>query len=267
MYDQRHYQNPQEHMNGVPKMEETLVNELINLGLSSYEARAYITLLKLGEATAPSIAEGAKIPLTRVYDILSSLEEKGLVMVVYQRPKLYRALEPRLALNNLVSHFENRLQAEINKKKELAKMLIEKLESMQSKGYEKNVLDTFIIKGRVAIRNKAIEILNESSNIVRVAGYKPFLVIDCVDLIEHLGTRKLQVKVLGTLTEKCIKLFEKFGIIYKKYPFTYSSMIIVDDKDILIILTPGREAIALYSTNNDLVRAHIEFFERLWKET
>jgi len=48
--------------------------------------------------------------------------------------------------------------------------------------------------------------------------------------------------------------------------FNKASSLLKDDKSILIVLNPGREAIALYSVNSDLIKAHIEFFERLWLE-
>jgi len=253
-------------IHGVYLMEKSLLNELIDLGLSSYEARAYITLLRLGEATAPSVAEISKIPLTRIYDVLSSLEDKGLVVIVHQRPKYYKPIDPRSALNNLISYIESRAEAEINRKKKLAKTLEKKL--INIKPEEKKIaIDTFIIRGEIIIKNKAIEILDDARNIVRIAGYKPFLVLKCMELIEKLSERKLKVRVLGTLSEDCVKLFKKFNIEYRKYPFTYSSMIIADDDTILIVLNPGRENIAIFSSNEDLVKAHIEFFERLWRES
>ncbi|AEM38996.1 transcriptional regulator, TrmB [Pyrolobus fumarii 1A] len=247
-------------------MEEQLVSELIELGLNRYEARAYIALLRLGEAPASTVAEAARIPLTRVYDVLSSLEEKGLVMVIHQRPKLYKAVEPRLALSNLVGYLEARFREELDRKRRLADALVEKLASVEPYGSSRGALDTVIIRGEAAVRSKAAEILGRASRSVRVAGYRPFLVINCLPAIEHLARRGVRLLVLGELTEKCIEVFERYGIAYRRYPFTYSSMMIVDDEEILIVLNPGREMIALYSTNRDLVRAHVEFFERLWRE-
>lgn len=247
-------------------MEDSFVSELVDLGLNSYEARVYIALLMLGEAPAPSIAEAAEVPLTRVYDVLSSLEEKGLIMVVHQRPKLFKAIEPKLALSNLVDIIEARFNAEIIRKRELANILAKKLENIKEKNSRKHAIDTVIIKGKAAVKNKAFEILNNAKNTVRIAGYRPFLTIACVGLIGHLQTRNIHTKVLGTFTKKCIDMFKKHSIMYKRYPFTYSSMIIVDNDHILIVLNPGEDLVALYSQNKELIKAHIEFFERLWRE-
>lgn len=53
--------------------------ELINIGLSPSEARVYIALLELGEATVSEVAKRAGINRTSTYDVISRLIEIGLV--------------------------------------------------------------------------------------------------------------------------------------------------------------------------------------------
>jgi len=76
------------------------VKALRMLGLTEYEARAYITLLELGEAEASEISRSSGIPRTRIYDVLSKLESRGLIQGVRgSRPILYMAMPPSKALN------------------------------------------------------------------------------------------------------------------------------------------------------------------------
>jgi sugar-specific transcriptional regulator TrmB len=49
------------------------------LGLSGYEARVYLALLRLGRAQPREVAREAGVPQQRVYDVLRSLEWRGLV--------------------------------------------------------------------------------------------------------------------------------------------------------------------------------------------
>jgi len=49
------------------------------LGLSGYEARAYLALLRLGRAQPREVARESGVPQQRVYDVLRSLEWRGLV--------------------------------------------------------------------------------------------------------------------------------------------------------------------------------------------
>ena len=57
---------------------EDMINSLKDVGLSRYEAKAYIGIIKLISGTADEIAEKSDLPRSRVYDILNGLEKKGI---------------------------------------------------------------------------------------------------------------------------------------------------------------------------------------------
>ena len=59
-------------------MKEGIVDGLRKLGLTEYEAKAYATLVGMGEATAREVHELCGVPRTRIYDILRDLDGKGL---------------------------------------------------------------------------------------------------------------------------------------------------------------------------------------------
>ncbi len=88
-------------------MIESIERELRRLGLSSYEAKAYVSLLKYGSMTSTELAKKAGIPQPRVYDVVRRLERKGLVVVAEGHPARYYALDPPTALRKLV---ENRVR-------------------------------------------------------------------------------------------------------------------------------------------------------------
>ncbi len=92
-------------MSKIEEFGEEVYSFLEFIGIKGYEARAYLTLLKLGAETAPKLAANAGIPLPRVYDVLKNLVRKGLVEVKAGRPRLYRALPPRIALKNYLQSY------------------------------------------------------------------------------------------------------------------------------------------------------------------
>ena len=54
-------------------MEDTgTVERLVRLGLMTYEARAYVTLVRRDSFTAAQIARTAGLPRQRIYDVLAS---------------------------------------------------------------------------------------------------------------------------------------------------------------------------------------------------
>lgn len=77
---------------------EELRTLLEEVGLSPYQADAYVALLELGAASAREVADASGVPDPRIYDILRALEDDGFV-VTYEQDKIYaRARDPQEAL-------------------------------------------------------------------------------------------------------------------------------------------------------------------------
>jgi sugar-specific transcriptional regulator TrmB len=60
-------------------MPTSAVDRLIALGLTEYEATAYLVLLEEQPLTAPQLSECSGIPLSRVFSVLTNLEDRGAV--------------------------------------------------------------------------------------------------------------------------------------------------------------------------------------------
>ncbi len=75
---------------------------LEDLGLTGYEAKTYYSLLSTGLSEAKVICNHSGVPWGRIYDVLNSLEGKGLVESQSSRPKQFLPVEPRVALENLL---------------------------------------------------------------------------------------------------------------------------------------------------------------------
>ena len=71
-----------------------VVEELKDLGLTSYEAKAYVALAGLGPSEPKKIASDARIPYPSAYTALRTLESKGWVDQVVKKPVTYRAKRP-----------------------------------------------------------------------------------------------------------------------------------------------------------------------------
>jgi len=65
-------------------IDESLLVQLKNIGMSEYEAKIYAILSALRIATGREIHEQTKIPRGRVYETLASLSQKGFISSVGQ---------------------------------------------------------------------------------------------------------------------------------------------------------------------------------------
>jgi sugar-specific transcriptional regulator TrmB len=83
---------------------------LVELGLTSYEASAYLAMTRRRSATAPEIARLSQLPRQRVYDVLESLVARGLASASPGRPARYIAVSPGDAVDALLATHRERLE-------------------------------------------------------------------------------------------------------------------------------------------------------------
>ena len=70
------------------------VARLTKLGLTTYEARAYVALVRRDSFTAAQVARQADLPRQRIYDVLGSLVQKGLASARPGSTVKYAAVAP-----------------------------------------------------------------------------------------------------------------------------------------------------------------------------
>jgi len=83
-------------------LEDGRLPELMELGLTMYEARAYLALIRRESYTAAQLARAAGVPRQRIYDVLESLVRQRLAIMRPGRVASYRAIAPDVAVGRLV---------------------------------------------------------------------------------------------------------------------------------------------------------------------
>jgi sugar-specific transcriptional regulator TrmB len=76
---------------------------LVALGLTGYEANAYVALTRRERATGAEVARLAALPRQRIYDVLDTLVARGLATVEPGRPARYAAVAPDAAVAVLLA--------------------------------------------------------------------------------------------------------------------------------------------------------------------
>jgi predicted transcriptional regulator len=72
----------------------TAIEQLQQVGLNKYEAEAYYTLLAEGPLTGYELGKRSQVPLSRSYEVLERLTQKGLALVQPGDPPRYMAEDP-----------------------------------------------------------------------------------------------------------------------------------------------------------------------------
>lgn len=69
-----------------------LLETLRNFGFKQTDAEIYILLVRTGPHTAKDLKTNSKMPKWQIYESLRTLQKKGVVNAILQRPALFTAL-------------------------------------------------------------------------------------------------------------------------------------------------------------------------------
>ena len=131
-----------------------LKDMLSRLDLSSYEIKAYLSLLKNGKATGYELSKKSGIPSSKIYTVLSQLVEKELIIPIDTKPIRYFPRPPSEVIDNLSNQY-NKVFAHLK----------EKLDFLYNqKG--KDEIVAWNISGRKEIINRAKEMIQESEKLI-----------------------------------------------------------------------------------------------------
>lgn len=87
-----------------------LIKDLGDLGLTTYEAKAYVALLGRDSFTAAQVARQSGLPRQRIYDVLDTLVEKGLASARPGSVVKYTATAPDVTIQRLVAGHRRALE-------------------------------------------------------------------------------------------------------------------------------------------------------------
>ncbi len=245
-------------------LNQLLITDLRQFGLSEYESRAYLVLTMYGVSAASFVSERTRIPSSKVYDVLNSLKIKGLVEVAQAKPKKFRAIDPKYALSGIAEKRE--LAAKQLKDKTLD--IINKLEPPE----ENDLSHIWSSAGRKIFFNKGSELLKKANEYVMAttSNFSRSAYLD--EAILDAAKRGVKIKILGTskLTKDSrlrAKWYAKSGANIRTLHMRYYPVFAVSDNDELIFRVNGKKKCDfIWSRNTDLVNILKSYFEQLWRK-
>ncbi|MBU4002810.1 MAG: hypothetical protein KKB94_10880 [Proteobacteria bacterium] len=89
-----------------------IIQQIVALGFTEYEARAYVALIKIQPATAYEISRESGIPSSKIYEIIARLVEKNIFLAVIEQDKnKYVPVPPDEFVDRRKSYFDDTLKA------------------------------------------------------------------------------------------------------------------------------------------------------------
>jgi sugar-specific transcriptional regulator TrmB len=247
------------------------IQVLMNLGLTSLQATIYLTLVRLGKAEAQRIANVSHVARSQVYQVMPTLLELGLTEKSIDRTTLYEATPLKESLSLLL---QNKKQACIRLEQEASVLL---------NGFHNNELSgshgekqEFKIISEVRLFRKKQDMLTKSAQ-TSIDGVIPRKcgLINVFASIDRSSKKKLKMRFIAQkvgeeLQTKEQDFAEKLGVELRYFPKSVPfGMAIFDNKEVTMCLCEKDEMAlvpSLWSNNPNFVRLANTFFENLWIE-
>ncbi len=245
-----------------------MIEKLRKLGLSPYESKCYLALVRYGKLLGKDIAQKSGVPPTSVYRNLETLQKRGLVQVVQKEPLVYQAVEPEIAL-----------PAYVNSKKEelenIQRETITELSSIKKTGViekQEEVLEVYSGRGQSYELGK--KLIHQSKNEFLLIGRgTKQSILDLIHSLKSAVKRGVTCKFILTTPDEnkdLIGELKKSDVKIKYNPLRGFSLLVKDREESQIIIKDDKlkeERIILNIKNKDLSEAHAHYFDSIWRKS
>ncbi len=238
---------------------------LLNLGLTDYEIKAYVSLLAKPGVQASEVSKGSDVPVSKIYEVLSNLERKGWVESEHIRPTRYFPKSPSTALQAL------RMRTEAELKANEDHLLSELMPIYEQKETQERP-DIWIIRGEYNILAKVRESINRCKKEILVVIPSALnavidLVIPALAEVKKAGVN-VRMLMSGQVDEKALSTIASMADLRFREAM-FGGGVIVDAREVVLLLGRGsesREALAIWSDHAGLSSFAKNYFEFLWSE-
>ena len=256
-------------------LDENQISAIQRLGLTEYESRAYLALIKTGPSRASELSFFAQIPRSKTYGTVRELARKGMLRVIPGRPELYSAVSPSEALMPLINSLHDKLQRSEDIVVELD--LVHEATKYVKQGMPKECVEFWETTNRQVLFTRLNQVFTEAAESIHyvtsssglVRAYKAH-----ADVFDKVSSKGVKVLILAPITSDNMLVAEHFSDIasLKRLDRTFNlSFVSVDSRRLAVIdskpedfcIDTGAD-LAVWTTNKLLINLHEEFFEQLW---
>ena len=249
---------------------EKEIKVLVDLGLTSCQARVYLALCHFGELAVREISKYSSVSRQDIYRIAESLESLGLIERIISRPIRFNAMSIKKGIETLLKRKKKatlRLESDV----------IDILRDFKENQKQPPQSDFVYIPEREAVLERIRNAINNTKKSVDLlitwSRFKVGLYAFAEEL-KKAHDRKVKFRYIVEMppnSEKKIisKLVRKHSRSEAKFLQTFPKCVmgIYDRKEIFVITdrTAGlQDSPALWSTCSNLVDALEDYFEILW---
>lgn len=249
-------------------MNDKIVNELVEFGMTKYEAKIYVKLVTRGPLSTSEISKLTRIPQTKIYEIVKQLGNKMIIEEACENGhKKFKAVCPNHAIKNIIERKEN----EIKDMKERGEKILNQIEENtvpfdDKKGFwfsegRKNFLRrvSLMIKNAdkyaYGITRDFSRISDLDEEIVNAVKRNVKVRLICIGDLKKLNYERAKWYSSNNVEIKSIKLKEQ------------PRLCLVDGDEVCMRIDNTHNSEFLWSDNDAMTNLAKSYFDKLWNES
>jgi sugar-specific transcriptional regulator TrmB len=263
-------------VNKIMQMFQEQIRILTHLGLTSCEARVYLTLANSGMNSAKAISKASKISKPDVYRVLATLKERGIIERVISAPSMFKAASPE---QSLLAMFEKKHREHTILREETRQLLL----GLKKHGVKEAPMEEeqqfVLIPNKVAVfekRKRQIKTAQKSIDVLNSSKFFPKALLIFEKEAKQALQRGVRIRMINEKIQE-EKPSEYFKSLKESSNFEMKSInvppraviTIYDEKEALFTTSATaslEEASALWTNNPSLVTVMDAYFEMLWNK-
>ena len=241
------------------------ISTLKGIGLTMYEAQAYVTLTSLIQASADEVSKNSGIPRSKIYDVLKKLSEKDFIEIEDGRPLTYVVKSPVEVLSREKEKIDSQIED-----------AIVRLTNIYENGMNQVQAPIWRIYGVEKIINQELEIIQRAKNTINMR--IGFLFEGEGEALIKAFKKRRSLKVNILASPICyinneeiniIKMFKDQNINIQKADIPFVKVLISDSKEMMHTYTKFSQdkrevipetAIGIWNKYEDVARNYDERF-------
>lgn len=247
------------------------------VGLSPYEARAYVAVLYYGPLTPKGVNQKSGIPRPRTYDVLNSLVGKGLLMEQPGKPSQYLAVDPSIGLKKLMEDLETRAIRQVKQQWKVVENLMASLSGPYAVTRDSTLEEEIIWVTRrdSALLAKYCEAIKSVKHgfIVATASPNPANK-ETLEAVRHALEKKKSSRIIRKIgpnwSKKDLEDYEELielGDDIRYLDYEGLTFAVFDEKDIVLWLPPYPSTRTVWIKLPQLAEILMNHFETLWEKS
>ncbi len=253
---------------------DDLLVQFSKFGFSPNQSKVYIYLGKYGSKTAPEVCRALRIPRTETYQLLATLQNRGVVSATFQHPIKFSALSLERAIKSMVDIEKDRITNLETKKDEISKIWYSIPTFHNEPDVQKD--DKFqILQVQNQIFGKIKNmIINAKNEFLLTGNEQELLKFYHANFLEPLDKSDIKLKVLTNSSERTLYVFDDMDRKkVKKIPSSANNpycFVIKDSEEIIIFMKNSKSdnnITALWTNSEAMIYSNKLLFNLLWSKS